>query len=1162
VRPARAEGAAVSPLADADARQAIATQLERNVVVEAAAGTGKTTEMVRRIVALIAAGRATVDRIVAMTFTEKAAGEMKLRIRTQLERSRQSAGAGTPERDRLESAIAHLEEAWVGTIHGFCAEILRERSVDAGVDPGFEVLDEREARRLFGRTFHSWFEAMLYTPTEGVRRSLRRRGRDDDDDPVRRLGAAAWRLAEWRDLSAPWRRPPFAREAEIDGLVEQLHAFAELSERCSRPKDDGLYLDTAPARTLSREILRAERVRPRDYDGIEAELVGLPGRRGGKEKFGEPRTGRAAAYGPELTRAAVQAAHATLVVALKTFAVAADADLAACLHRELTGVLERYQEAKRSRGRIDYLDLLLRARDLVRDRPAVRVDFARRFTHFFVDEFQDTDLLQAELLLLLISQDPAERDWRRVVPGAGRLFVVGDPKQAIYRFRRADLAVYQEVRELLIRRGALDLHLTASFRSVPSIQNAVNRAFAFALDGDRASLQASYLPLDPVRAEHPDQPSLVALPIPAPHGAFGVTARAIAASLPAAVAAWVEWLTTQSGWTVTEGHDGARVPVAPRHVCLLFRRFVSFGEDITRPYLEELEHRGIRHLLVGGRSFHERSEVEALRTALTAIEWPDDELSVFATLRGPLIAIGDEELLEFRHRHGRLHPFRPPVSAVDARLQPIIAALELLAGLHRERNRRPVAETIVRLLEQTRAHAGFALQQSGEQVLANVLHLAEQARSFERSGGLSFRGFVTQLAEDAETADTGEAPILEDGSDGVRVMTLHKAKGLEFPVVILADPAAHLHGWSAERKMDLDRNLCALKIAGCMPWDLIEAREAEMLKDRAEGVRIAYVAATRARDVLVVPAVGDEIWGRGDGRLEGRNRPTWLSPLLGSIYPESARWRDSTPADGCPEFGEESALRQPGDPDAQGVRPGRHTMNDFDVVWWDPHALDLQPPPRPELRHQDLLDPESTSVETDLERYRNWERERAALLATASEPWIRVATATAAAAEGTDAASEIEILRAGPGSPSGARFGTLVHSVLATVPLDADRDRVAQSCRLQARVLGATESETVAAAEIAVAALEHPLLERARAAWRVDRCRREIPLSWCTPEGIVLEGQADLAFEEDDGWIVVDFKTGREVEIDAARHRRQVALYARAIAAATGRPARGILLAL
>ncbi len=1140
----------------------IASELERNVVVEAAAGTGKTTEMVRRMVALIAAGRATVDRIVAMTFTEKAAGEMKLKIRSQLEGARQESSAGSAERERLESAIAHLEEAWVGTIHGFCAEILRERSVEAGVDPGFEVLDERDARRLFARSFRQWFEETLYAPTEGVRRSLRRRGRDDDDDPVRRLERAAWQLAEWRDLSAPWRRPPFRREAEVDALVEQIHAFADLSARCARPKDDVLYLDTEPARAMSQELRRAERVRPRDHDGIEAELVGLPGRRAGKERFGEPRTGRGAAYGPDVSRAAVQAAHASLVVALKTFAVAADADLAACLHRELNGVLGRYQEAKLSRGRVDYLDLLLSARDLVRDHPAVRVDFARRFTHFFVDEFQDTDLLQAELLLLLISQDPAERDWRRVVPGAGRLFVVGDPKQAIYRFRRADLAVYQEVRDLLVRRGALDVKLSASFRSVPAIQSAVNRAFAAAMDGDRASLQAAYLPLDPVRGAEGDQPALVALPIPSPQGAFGVTGRAIAASLPAAVGAWVEWLVTRSGWTVTEGHDGARVPVAPRHVCLLFRRFVSFGEDLTRPYLEALERRGIRHLLVGGRSFHERAEVEALRTALTAVEWPDDELSVFATLHGPLIAIGDEELLEYRHRHGRLHPFRPPPGAVDEHLQPIVASLELLAALHRERNRRPVAETIVRLLEATRAHAGFALQQSGEQVLANVLHLAEQARRFERSGGLSFRGFVAQLDQDAANADTGEAPILEEGSDGVRVMTLHKAKGLEFPVVILADPAAHLHGWSAERRMDPERNLCALRLAGCMPWELIEAREAEMLKDRAEGVRIAYVAATRARDVLVVPVVSDEVWGRGDGRLEGRNRPTWVSPLLPAIYPEAARWRESTPSAGCPEFGEDATLRRPGDPIAQGVRPGRHAQPGYDVTWWDPLALDLEPRPRPELRHVELLDPEAAPIDSDLERYRSWERERAATLAAAAEPWVRVATATSVAAAGVDAADDIEILKAGAGAPSGARLGSLVHAVLATVPLDADRDRIAQTSAFQGRVLGASEAEVETATATAVAALENPLFERARVAWRAGRCRREIPVTSCAPDGTVIEGQADLAFEEADGWIVVDFKTGREIEVDPARHRRQVALYARAIAAATGRPARGILLAL
>ncbi len=170
---------------------------------------------------------------------------------------------------------------------------------------------------------------------------------------------------------------------------------------------------------------------------------------------------------------------------------------------------------------------------------------------------------------------------------------------------------------------------------------------------------------------------------------------------------------------------------------------------------------------------------------LTAIEWPDDELSVFATLKGSLFAIPDNLLLRFHHEVGRLHPFRSPPENSGDDFHPIAEALGLLADLHRGRNRRPIADTVNALLEATRAHAGFALRPAGHQVLANVHRIADLARSFELSGGVSFRGFVEELETQSEKAESAEAPVIEEGAEGVRLMTVHGAKGLEFPVVIL-----------------------------------------------------------------------------------------------------------------------------------------------------------------------------------------------------------------------------------------------------------------------------------------------------------------------------------------------------------------------------------------
>ena len=199
------------------------------------------------------------------------------------------------------------------------------------------------------------------------------------------------------------------------------------------------------------------------------------------------------------------------------------------------------------------------------------------------------------------------------------------------------------------------------------------------------------------------------------------------------------------------------------------------------------------HLLVGGKSFHDREEVDTMRAALAAIEWPDDELSVFATLRGALFAIDDETLMEYRHAHRAFHPFRVPDGRRAGAQQPVADALDC-SGVCTPGATIARSPTPSRSCSARRARtSAFVLRPAGEQALANVLHVAELARQYESHGGMSFRGFVEELREQADGGQAAEAPILEEGSDGVRLMTVHKAKGLEFPVVILADMTAKLN---------------------------------------------------------------------------------------------------------------------------------------------------------------------------------------------------------------------------------------------------------------------------------------------------------------------------------------------------------------------------------
>ncbi len=1136
-------------LADQANRDRIRYDLTTTLVVEAAAGTGKTTALVNRMVEALASGRARLDEMVAVTFTEAAAGELKLRLRAAIEHDRHDDKRSVEERGRLSSALPQLEVARIGTIHAFCAELLRERPVEARVDPQFQVAPEDVARRLFARVFDRWFERQLADPGPGVRRALRQqvRGRRSEDGPRARLRRAGWELVQWRDFPARWRRDPFDRDAAIDALMETLAgigpapAMADYIDYSDRSVHD---IDRFLA-----DVARREQLAGRDHDGLEAELRDLA-----RERHWRWTGSR---YDRDPDRAARRARRAAAKQQLDDFVRRSGADLAPLLRDDLWPLVDDYERLKARAGCLDFVDLLLRARDLVRDDAGVRQGLQARWTHIFIDEFQDTDPLQAELLLLLAAADPAERDWRCVRPVSGKLFLVGDPKQSIYRFRRADVALYEGVKRQLAGGGAAVVHLTASFRSVPAIQEAVNAAFAPAMAASTSGTQAAYVPLAPFREALPDQPAVIALPVPQPFAPYGrITDYQIERSLPDAVAGFVEWLVTSSGWRVTEyGRADTRVALESRHVCLLFRRMRSWNQDVTRRYVRALEARNLRHVLIGGSSFHAREEVEALRNALLAIERPEDELSLFATLRGPFLAFDDGTLLAWRERYRSLHPFRALPEEPPPQLAPVADALAVLRDLHRNRNHRPFADTIARFLATARAHAGLAIWPTGEQALANVGRLLDLARRAERQGITSFRGFVEQLEADADRAEEGEAPILEDGTDGVRIMTVHRAKGLEFPVVILADPTANIARAEADRHVDPDRRLCAQRLVGSAPPELLEHEAEQVARDEEEGVRTLYVAATRARDLLVVPVMAD-------GPIEG-----WVAPLARAVTPprERARAPVSIRPPGCPELRGECVAGVPAGArrDPNPVRPGLHRpeLGAHEVVWWSPDELRLQVDEDVGLRQLKLLaaDERGERSETGVRAHAAWQEERERVRVIAAEPMVRVATATEHAAASTgDVDVPIEDAMLPGMRPHGRRFGILVHGVLAEVDLGADRGAVGAVTALVGRLLGATSDEVVAATDAVVHALAHPLLRRAAAA---TSCRREAAVLLRLADGTLVEGVADAAFLEADGsWTVIDFKTDRELGARLADYRRQVALYAEAVARATGLPARAVLL--
>jgi ATP-dependent helicase/nuclease subunit A len=1099
-----------------------ARRLEESYFIEASAGTGKTTTLVDRIVEVLRSG-VPVERIAAVTFTNAAAGEMKIRVRQALEDARRSS-SDEHERKVLGRAQENLERAFIGTIHAFCGQLLRKRPVEAGIDPSFEELPDPGP--LFREVFRPWLIDRIAAGSPPLVRALARVAEWERTEPIRRLESEAWKLVEWRDYSAPWRRAEFDRAAATEAILDKARQLCELRNRSQKREADRLWQRLRPVQDL---VERAERAKAAgiDYlDAVEADIAQLPWRmRSGFDGYGP--------FASNLAREAVVAARDQFLAEVESYKRHSDADIVVPLRDELWQSVALYEAAKRAAGKLDFADLLIKARDLLRH-PESCAWIRSLYDRLFIDEFQDTDPLQAEILLTIAGDAPPGCDWRTVAPMPGKLFVVGDPKQSIYRFRRADIGLYRAVSMDLQQRGVTSGQLHRSHRSLEPIQSFVNAAF----DGS----MPAYLPLSGGRPPLPGQPAVVALPMPEPYGVQRLAKKEIERCSPRTVAAFIEWLVGQSGWVVSEKDEAPR-PIEAGDVCILFRRFTSGGRDLAQEYVRALEARGIEHVLVGSKSLHQREEVAAVRTALRAIEWPEDELSVYATLRN-FFAVLDATLFECREQYGRLHPLTGIPLEPAGPFEDIRTALDFLREAHERRNDIPIAATINRLLEATRAHAAFAFRKGGRRALANVCRVVDLARSFESREATSFRSFLDYLEAEAEEGEAGEAPIFEQTAEGVKLMTVHKAKGLEFPVVILADLTGRLTAPNGcDRYIDALRGLCAQRLLTWAPPDLLDHEEEEKAADLEEGYRLAYVAATRARDLLVVSAVGVPEFLK-EGAI---GESSWLSPLYSALYPSRELWRSGSPADG-----HRTVVKRPRDwqDDEDSVRPGLHRVGNHEVFWFDPAQLDLTDTKQPGLDHELALKGTPEQIRSGEQRYRAWQEAREVAIEAGRRSSIRVAGVQETGA--LAAAVEVEEIRLPhtPGRPSGRPFGRLVHSLLERSG-SAEWEQLAPAL---ARQCGAAESDVAPAVAAVRAALDSSLLGGAAKARRVHR---EYPVMVRLDDGRLAEGRADLVYFDGECWTVIDYKTGPSA---SKRNRQQLQLYALALQRATGQRVRAVLL--
>jgi ATP-dependent helicase/nuclease subunit A len=1051
----------VSPFrpVDEEARERARRDHRTSLVLEAGAGTGKTTLLVDRIEAIVRGGAARLEEIAAVTFTENAATTMKLRLRERLERARADARLPDVERERVSAALDVLERASVSTIHALCAQVLQERPLECGVLPAFRVADEAEADGLFAQAWEEWLGERLVggddvlldaldhgIPLEGdgwgERTSLRGLARalldQRDLEPV--AGGAFDALATRRELLAK-----AARGRELAAEVKPGDSLGARLERLAEHAEASRFLE---GEALVRHLLALEPIQTN---------FGFARHWPSAEALAE---GRGIAAWVRDVRAAWPAARG--------------ADLHGRLVRSLSGVGALYTRKKAERGVLDFLDLLLKARDALRDHPGVREWFRRRFLFLVIDEFQDTDPLQVEIARLLAGDRP------------GALVVVGDAKQSIYRFRRAEVRLFRE-----LVRDAPDggvLHLVQNFRSRPAILRFVNRVFADLIQASDEADQPPYEAITPPPGLS-EEPSVVALRFAAPKNASGAELLNAEAGGLASFLAGI----ARGGEAVRDPVTGAVRPSRAGDVLLLARRLTRVSA------LEEsLEALSLRFTVEGGKSFFDRQEVHETLAVLRAVDDPSDRIALVAALRSSFFGVSDRDIAAYSLSGGPLWAGaidgdRPGGSA-------LAPAAALLDELHRMRRHASVPALLERLYDETRILAALTGSRRGEAQIANLEKVAALAREAGALGALTLRGFANILEDRIENArEEPDLPSTRPGDpDTVRVLSIHKAKGLEAPVVALYDtddggysPIATVPLWKEGRIAIGFRG-------GCQPpeWDALVRGEER--KARAEARRLLYVACTRARDLLVVP------------------RP----PLDADV---GAFWK-------------ELVDRLP-------------TASDADV-----RVVDVDGVPRAEVggRGRELW-AVANADGGDAVAVR-WRSERKELVESAAKREQAPVSATRLAARAAPPPA------ATAGDAGGRDFGSLVHRLLEWAPLEDVAAGRAGRVRAMAEAMAPSFGLDAETAERAAAQVERvlslPVIDRAR---RSPRVWRELAL-WFPDGAHLVEGVVDLVFEEDGQLVVVDYKSDAIADdqalAQAAHHAPQLQLYGRGLAQAAAVPVR------
>ena len=841
------------PLADQAARDRISSELASTVFVEAGAGSGKTRALVDRVAALVGSGIA-MENIAAITFTEKAAAELRDRIRRRLASAESRREVGE---ERTEAALLQLDGAAVGTLHSFAQRILSEHPVEAGLPPSVEVLDDIGSQIEFEVRWRDFLDQLLDEP--GMGPTLLRL--EMLGVKMAHIRALAVKLNQnWDRLEgltwAPGRLPP----VDVGDIEGGLRALAEAKGACAASTEDTLF---ARIEAVERELARLKGC----TDDVERIAIIRSAIEAGRRRGGGRQANWGAGDDGKANKAAATEALKSLAaprndrsdqppsICVQTLDRAAQAALEVLVARLAAFTLDA-AEQRRAGGRLEFHDLLVRARLLLRHEtrgPAVRSALRERYQRLLVDEFQDTDPIQVELAALLGCGDPAAGGvpWTETEPDPGRLFFVGDPKQSIYRFRGADIATFLEARRWTERQEHSRLEsLTTNFRSARPVIDWVNDVFEEMIRWSSGS-QPEYAPLDSVRQPAPQGPPVTVLgaePVAIPGRAYArELRRREAASVAQAVAA-----VLRDGWQVDEGSPAAPSfrPARLGDVAVLIPSRTSLAD------LEDaLEATSIPYRAEASSLVYNTREVRDVLTALQAVADPTDELALVAALRSSLYGCGDDDLAHWRLACGgrfSLIGDRPESCPAD---HPVAEGIAHLAELHSAKRWADPPTLIDRLVRERGAFETAVAAGRPRDVWRRLRFVIDQARAWADAGGANLRSYLEWARlQGADNARVTEAVLPETDDDSVRIMTVHAAKGLEFPIVVLSGMTTRLEQPSRGPTVAFDASGApVVKLRGGVESENYEAwKPIDEQMDAHERLRLLYVACTRARDHLVV----------------------------------------------------------------------------------------------------------------------------------------------------------------------------------------------------------------------------------------------------------------------------------------------------------------------